>query len=98
MVMARELTRYSADPLFIIDDLRFPNEAKWVRERGGHVVRLINDPYIQQETNGHVSEQCFDDLGEQILVHNAPGDLRGTVEMIRTMVEALKDSDTGENK
>lgn len=41
-----------------VTDVRFPNEAKRIREAGGLVVRVLNGPLIQ---DGHASEQILDD-------------------------------------
>lgn len=45
--------------ILIIDDVRFPNEAKWIREQGGVIIRL--DPYPGYEGAGsHASEMSVD--------------------------------------
>jgi hypothetical protein len=45
----------------VISDVRFPNEAAWVRSKGGKVVRLVR-PQAQGQARQHVSETALDGL------------------------------------
>lgn len=48
----RELSLYGR---YVFTDVRFPNEAEWIRSRGGAVIQVIR-PGVGP-VNGHVSEQ-----------------------------------------
>lgn len=43
-----------ATPGVVISDVRFPNEARAVREAGGHVIEIVKPGVV---SDGHVSEQ-----------------------------------------
>lgn len=45
----------------VISDCRFPNEAYWIRAKGGKVVRLTR-PQAQGQARQHVSETALDGL------------------------------------
>jgi dephospho-CoA kinase len=70
-------------PLIVITDVRFPNEAEAIKQRGGIIVRVEREGY--GPINGHHSEVAF--KGQNILIHNSgtPKDL------LATFVEAYKE-------
>jgi len=41
----------------LIDDVRFPNEANWVKKQGGTIVKIIGGP--PRLADGHASETLF---------------------------------------
>jgi hypothetical protein len=43
---------------YVITDVRFPNEAEAIRQRGGEVWRIVRDAW--QPANGHPSERALD--------------------------------------
>lgn len=66
----------------VIPDIRFPNEAKAVQDRGGVIIRVERDGYAP--VNAHISEVAYTD--HDILLKNdgTPEDLRDSA------VEALR--------
>jgi hypothetical protein len=47
-----------ADTTIIIDDVRFDNEAKWIKDNGGIVVNVMREEsYNLEENKNHASEQ-----------------------------------------
>lgn len=53
----------------VISDCRFPNEAYWIRAKGGTVVRLTR-PQAQGQARAHVSETALDGLAPDYDVLN----------------------------
>jgi hypothetical protein len=49
-----------------ISDVRFPNEAEEIRNRGGAIVRIVREGF--GPVNGHVSETAF--KGQDIIIYN----------------------------
>lgn len=66
----------------VIDDCRFPNEAKAVRENGGHVVRIVR-PGLDS-SDSHRSEQRHLDVQADHVINNDKG-----VEEFRDFVRQL---------
>ena len=68
---------YKKNTLAIIDDIRFPNEASWVRHNRGLLVRLdvVHNP-LEGEASTHESETALDDWtdwdGVYTLENSAP--------------------------
>ena len=48
------------DARVVITDVRFPNEARTVRDKGGHVIRVTR-PNLTTVTDLHISETALDD-------------------------------------
>lgn len=71
-------------PGTIIDDVRFPNEARMILGRGGRLIRL--DPYPgwrPGENAGHASETALDDWGQWTMrLAPAKGELEAVAEML----------------
>lgn len=70
----------------VISDLRFRNEAAWVREQGGVLVRVLRDAPAVAE---HVSEQQVDGIACDLTVCNTSTlhDLRDQVRAVAETVE-----------
>lgn len=58
---------------FVVSDVRFANEAAWVRHHGGVIWRVHRD--AAQPVREHVSESGVDDIRPDLTVHN-----NGTIE------------------
>jgi hypothetical protein len=55
----------------VITDVRFPNEAAWLHEQGGHLVRLVREQTAP--VHPHISEQYTDKLAaDSAIVNNSP--------------------------
>lgn len=54
--------------LSVITDVRFPNEAKAIRDAGGMLVRVFRTSV--GPVNGHVSETALDDVYEDWTIYN----------------------------
>lgn len=63
----------------VVDDLRYPNEAELVRNRGGTIVRILR-PDVQVDTS-HPSEQHVESIEADYVVVNDHGvvELRGQI-------------------
>ena len=46
----------------VFSDVRFPNEAAWIRSRGGYLVRVWRDPEKLPAVRPHESEQHADEI------------------------------------
>lgn len=56
-----------------ITDVRFPNEAKWIRDNGGIVVRI--ESVFAEAANGHESERVMDLAADEVVYNDIPDDL-----------------------
>ena len=75
---------YTTDSNWIITDVRFPNEAKAIKDRGGIVVR-IERPGGESHCGGaHASETALDDYDFDIVINND-----GTIEELIDKVKQL---------
>jgi hypothetical protein len=65
----------------VVPDVRFPNEAKWIKKLGGHMVGIYRPGY---EPDGHVSEERLSErLIDATIVNN------GTIEEMNTLADAI---------
>ena len=64
---------------FVVSDVRFANEAAWVRHHGGVIWRVHRD--AAQPVREHVSESGVDDIAPDLTVHN-----NGTLDELDTAV------------
>lgn len=66
-------------PKWIITDVRFPNEANAIRERGGRVIRINRNGV--RPVNGHSSETALDGYNFDYVLENngTPEDLKAKV-------------------
>lgn len=53
--------RRPSTPIPVFTDLRFDNEAEWVRDLGGTVLRVVGPPAVEGTLDGHASENGIDD-------------------------------------
>jgi hypothetical protein len=53
----------------LIDDVRFPNEAEWVKSIGGAVIRIVTPPK-SCEPPKHISEMCVKDVSADFVFEN----------------------------
>ena len=56
----------------IFDDLRFPNEAEWIRSREGEVWQIIREGYTSEDS--HISEAGIPEelINRHITIHDIP--------------------------
>lgn len=73
---------------FLIDDLRFPHEAKKIRQLGGYIVKIVRED-LEKESEEHLSEQSIDEI-EPDEVITSDGDLRTFQKKIDTLVRKIK--------
>ena len=59
----------------VVPDVRFPNEAEWVRNQGGIVVRVVKRGQVSP--SDHESERPLPDELVDVTVEVAPGDVEG---------------------
>lgn len=65
------------ETLVILTDVRFPNEAKLVRDFGGKIVKVVRNGHFPED--GHASETSAGDIVTDFTVFN-PGDCFDTLE------------------
>lgn len=59
------------EPNIIIADVRFPNEAKFVLDHGGILIRINRDlPTNESNINNHISETALDDFPFEYIIEN----------------------------
>lgn len=80
--MADITTQTFEPPLFVLSDVRFQNEAAWVRERGG-VIWRVERPGIPA-VRDHASEANVALIRADAVVHNA-----GSLELLEVLVSGL---------
>ncbi|MFC9736700.1 hypothetical protein ACFVKC_02145 [Streptomyces noursei] len=68
----------------VITDVRFPNEADAIRERGGLVVEIRRPSQALIEDSDHISENALADYDFDVTILNT-----GTLEGFRANVEAI---------
>ena len=74
-----DLTWDSTLTHFVVSDVRFENEAEWVRERGG-VIWRIHRP-LAEPVRGHASESGIDRIAPDLTIQNT-----GTMEDLKEAV------------
>ena len=84
----RQASAYAADAganglgVFCVSDVRFMNEAAWVRKQGGVIWRVHRD--LAGPVREHVSESEQDDIKPNLTIHN-----NGTLDELRASVRDL---------
>jgi adenylate kinase family enzyme len=53
----------------IVSDIRFPNEAKAVKEMGGHLIKIIKSD-LHKNKDSHISEQLIDKIKGDTEIRN----------------------------
>ena len=64
------LAEQEAGSLLVVTDVRFLNEARWIRERGGSLVRIVRDLYGEEEDN-HASESESGRIAVDMTIRNS---------------------------
>lgn len=67
----------------VVTDVRFPNEAETIQERGGILVRVVRPSLVTPKT-AHISETALDDYPTDFTVRNS-GTSAEFVELARTL-------------
>jgi hypothetical protein len=86
----------------IITDVRFPEEANFVKDKGGYVINIVSDRSEKDEVHGkdHASETSLDSyIADFVVVNNA--DKQHLVKSAKDVIEFIKVSEklkTGDNK
>lgn len=57
---ARQLNKGDRNGL-IVTDIRYDNEAEWIRDNGGYVIHVLRDGQERPVVRGHVSESGIDE-------------------------------------
>lgn len=86
----RELHSYGPGQTLVISDIRFPDEARWIRSCGGLVVRVLRQGQepLPTEVTEHASERGIpDDLVDIELMNN--GGLEDLTKVVRTVLLPL---------
>jgi hypothetical protein len=62
----------------VIDDVRFPNEAQYISDKGGLLVRVVRDGHkgLEGEYGEHASEQLQDSIIADYVISAPSGDLQ----------------------
>lgn len=84
--MAPKMSQYNPSK-WIITDVRFPNEAQAIKERGGVVVRINRPGY--GPVNGHQSETAMDDWDFDYFLNN-DADMYKLVQKVENFLLWLK--------
>lgn len=69
---ADEALARAVSPIVCVTDVRFENEAGWVKSRGGIMVRVVN-PGAENSTDLHSSETAMDAYQFDHHLHNSMG-------------------------
>jgi hypothetical protein len=76
----------------VVSDVRFPNEAQWVRDRGGLLVRI--DDGRGQSTDSHSSETAQASIQEDVCVFNEKNGLETFYEKVEGLIGGVLGSKT----
>lgn len=63
-----DAARERGEGLFIVTDVRFPNEAQMIRDQGGVVIHLFRED--AQAVAAHISEQILPQLEGDAVIQN----------------------------
>ncbi len=73
---------------FVVTDVRFPNEADWIREHGGLVVKLYGrGRKLTAEQRAHPSEAGVDAITPDLAIDNSP---ENSVEAVNELLDTVK--------
>jgi hypothetical protein len=77
-----ELRKYQeADTGMVVADVRFPNEAQWIREMGGLLIHVVR-PGMESVAPAHASEAGYSDDLKDVILYND-----GTIEDLYKKVD-----------
>lgn len=80
----------TAHDRIVISDVRYPNEAAWLRSRGGVLVHISReDAQAPASTAAHSSEQHHALLGADVGLHNHGPTLEGLAGLVRALAADL---------
>lgn len=82
-----DCTLLNSEENIIVSDVRFPNEAKAIKERGGIVIKVVR-PDVKAE-DSHQSETLIDEIGADYLIWNA-STLENLVANVDSLVRLLR--------
>jgi len=82
---------YDSEQNWVIDDLRFPNEAEAIKERGGLIIRLEGDPKDVRKKDprdlNHPSETSLDNYKRfDILFNTETENLEDLIELLKQKI------------
>lgn len=72
-LLDEQLKQQPQDSVVLITDVRFPNEAAWIRSKGGIIVRVERKGQVNNDT--HDSEKFIDRISADTRVHNSGNSL-----------------------
>lgn len=77
---AHEALRHITSPVVVVPDVRFPNEANWVKSMGGVNVRIVRTADLPISVDAHSSETALDGYEfDYTLNNNMTDDFRDDV-------------------
>jgi len=74
---------------FVIPDIRFENEADWIRERGGELWHVVRPSIGEGVVRAHASEAGVDAKNEDIVFFN-DGDLDHLFDLVEARIADIK--------
>jgi hypothetical protein len=77
------------NPNTVITDVRFDNEAKFIKENNGFIIKIENPKVEETSTSTHASERgVSDEYIDAVIIND--GSIQKLEELIKEVVEALK--------
>jgi len=80
---------YSKDSNWIITDVRFPNEAKAIKDKGGILIRINRPQYLDNglviRKNEHLSETSLDDYDKFDYVIENDGTVQDLIDKVKAL-------------
>ena len=71
----------------VISDVRFSNEALWIRNKGGVVIHISRDKALRIHEHNHASEHGMDEKDYDLTIHN-----NGTIDELHEKLYSLTES------
>ena len=71
----------------VISDVRFSNEALWIRNKGGVVIHISRDKALRIHEHNHASEHGMDEKDYDLTIHN-----NGTLDELHEKLYSLTES------
>jgi hypothetical protein len=87
-MLKQDAVRQQRDSLFIITDVRFPNEVKAIKEKNGLIISVVNEA-TEAEVMPHSSEAHIKDIRNQanfVIENNYKVDPEGAEESLNTAI------------